>query len=197
MQCLTRRETLTLLIGGSAACCAPLPSAQAQAKAPVSNDLAKAIRTFNARAATQALGKTQPPLTQDEVIAAIRWINVDKSEHGVTEVEYAALLKIAETGQLPPGAALEVLTKYEPNDTLVVSVWSVRLRMPHGEYGGTYAFPIREQRISSRLIGPEERKVIQKWEKKWQEQGGIASFDRLPYAQERQHAMQLDQAKPK
>ena len=152
---------------------------------------------FNKQAARETIGKTQAPLTEDEVIAAIRWINASRTESGVKEAEYSALLKIAETRQLPPGADLEVLTEFEPNDTVVVTAWSVRLRMPHGEYGGTYAFPIREQMIASRLIGPEERKVIQKWEKKWQEQGGIASFDRPTYTQERHNAAQIDQAKQK
>ena len=196
MQSLTRRETLTLIAAGSAACLAPMSAAQAQAKI-ATHDLAEAVRTFNVQAATQTLGKAQPPLTEDEVIAAIRWLDADRTEHGVTEAEYAALLKVAETRQLSPGAELVVLTGYEPNDKIVVTVWSVRLQMPHGENGGTYAFPIREQMISSRLIGAEERKVIRKWNQKWQEQGGIASFDRLPYAQERHRAMQLDQAKRK
>ncbi len=195
MQSLTRRQAVTLIAGGSATWLAPLPTAQAQAKKNPPHNLVEAIRMFNTQAAREALGKMQPPLTEDEVIAAIRWINARRTESGIKEEEYSALLKIAETRQLPSGAELEVLTGFEPNDTVVVTAWSVRLRMPHGEYGGSYAFPIREQMISSRLIGSEERKVIRKWQKKWQEQGGIASFDRLPYAQERHHAAQIDQAK--
>lgn len=195
MQALTRRQTLTLIAGGSAIWLAPLPSAQAQAKANPASSLAGAIRMFNAQAAREAIGKTQPPLTEDEVVAAIRWIDAGRTEHGVKAEEYTALLKIAETRQLPPGAELEALTEFEPNDAIVVTAWSVRLRMPHGENGGTYAFPIREQMIASRLIGSEERKVIRKWRKKWQDQGGVASFDRFPYAQERRRAAQIDRAK--
>ena len=191
MQTLTRRDALTLALAGGAALLTQTATAPAKANANESPTLAGAIETFNARAATDAIGKTQPPLTEDEVIAAIRWVNAVRAEPGVTEAEYAALLQVAQTRRLSPGAELEVLTGFEPDNKTVFTAWSVRLRMPHGENGGTYAFPLRERMIGSRLIGPEERMVIQKWEKKWQ--GGIASFDRLPYAQEREKAAHRDQ----
>ncbi len=196
MQSLIRRETLTLAAAGGAACFTQVP-AQAQARRRTFSGLARAIHTFNAQAAKEIIGKTQQPLSEDEVIAAIRWTCAVKSEPDVTDAEYAALLKVADTGQMSPGAELEVQTAFEPNEEIIVTAWSVRLRMPHGKSGGTYAFPIREQKLASRLIGPEEREVIQKWEKKWREQGGIAGFDRVPYAEERNRAAQIDQAKSK
>ena len=83
-----------------------------------------------------------------------------------------------------------MLTGFEPNQEFVFEAWSVRIRMP--KQNGTYAFGIRERMIRSRLIGAEERKVIEKWSK-----SPIGSMSRPIYNKEREAAAALDQSKQK
>jgi hypothetical protein len=59
--------------------------------------------------------------------------------------------------------------------------------MPHGM--GTYAYMIRERFISWRPIGPEERAVMDKWNRE-----GIGSFQRVKYIQELDEARKRDEA---
>ena len=44
--------------------------------------LAEAIKKFNERAALDRIGREQPPLTEDEVVAAIRWLVLRKTAPG-------------------------------------------------------------------------------------------------------------------
>jgi hypothetical protein len=160
---------------------------------PSPNDpmpLAEAITTFNAKAAQDPIGKEQPPLTEEEVIAAIRWSDLDRKQLPVSDQEYRAFRNIADTRRLPKGSEFEVLTGFEPNQKFVFEAWSVRIRMPKED--GTYAFVIRERMVRSRLIGAEERKVIEKWNK-----SPIGSLSRAKYAKEREAAAALDQSKQK
>ncbi len=151
-----------------------------------STSLADAVKAFNERAAETPIGKEQPPLTEAEVIAAIRWWDFDRKRSPVSDEEYRAFRKVAETRRLPEGWEFEVLTGFEPNRQVAFDAWSVRIRMPR-QNGRTYAFSIRERMIRSRLIGPEERKVIEKWD-----QSGMGSFDRAEYRREREAAAALD-----
>ncbi len=109
--------------------------------------LAEAVEQFNSRALMDPIGKTQPPLTEEEVIAAIRW--ADHEDFPVTSHEFAAYKKIAETKKLPPGAELEVISRFVPNDEYEFKAWSVRLRMPRSSGHGSYAYSIRQRWISS------------------------------------------------
>ncbi|MBN1590857.1 MAG: hypothetical protein JW888_15195 [Pirellulales bacterium] len=98
-----------------------------------------------------------PPLTEDEVLAAIRW--TDRKEP-VTEEELQAFRKIAETKILPPGTEFEVIDEFVPNDQFKFKAWSVRIRMPRtvkGLEGWTYAFVIRQRWISSSRLTKEKR----------------------------------------
>ena len=56
--------------------------------------LAEAIRVFNARAANDPIGKNQPPLTQDEVIAAITWALLNPEKLPVSDETLEALKNI-------------------------------------------------------------------------------------------------------
>ena len=95
------------------------------------------------------------------------------------------------------GFELELLTGYEPNDQATFTVWSVRLRIPGTVIpGGTTCIMIREQQISSHVIGKEERKVIHAWEEKERAQGGVGSMERAEwrekYLRERAAAAAVD-----
>jgi len=112
--------------------------------------LSGAIRVFNDRYARDPIGRDQPPLTEDEVVAAIRWWDWRRDELPVAEGEYRAFRKIAETRTLPKDAELEVLTLFQPDEQREFDAWSVRIRMPREQEGWTYAFTIRERWIRCR-----------------------------------------------
>jgi RNA polymerase sigma factor (sigma-70 family) len=103
--------------------------------------LAKAIREFNQTAKGSRIGEKQSPLTEAEVIGAIRrW---DREQLAVDDGTYRAFLKIAQTGELPSSAKLSFITYYEGAQGFAFDVWWVDL-----EVGG-YNFRIRDRTISS------------------------------------------------
>ena len=103
-------------------------SAAAPAVKPTAGamSLAEAIRVFNARAAENPIGKSQPPLTEEEVIAAIRWSLLEIDKLAVSDKTIQTLRRTIDSRELPRGFELEVLTDFEPNDRMEVTMWSVR-----------------------------------------------------------------------
>ena len=159
---------------------------------PGTTSLAEAIRVFNARAKDDRIGRNQPPLTQDEVIAAIRWSLLEPDKLAVSDKTLEALKKITVSRELPGGFELEVLTSFQPNNEMEVTKWSVRLQIP-AQPQGTTCVDIREVPISSRLFGTEERKVIEKWQKKWAAEGMVLRPDQ-EYEEERARAVEIDRS---
>jgi len=148
--------------------------------------LADAVQTFNALVAKDPIGQQQPRLTEDAVIAAVRWAALDRKRLEVSDKNYAALKALPSEGKLPEGFSLEYQTGYEPDDETSFEVWSVRLRVPGGPHeGGTTCVPIVERAISSRLIGEQERKVIRRFREEEQRRG-IGSFERAEWGRKRQ-----------
>jgi hypothetical protein len=116
--------------------------------------LADAIKAFNKKAAIHYIGKDQPPITEEEVIAAIR-ASERPNNPAVSDNLHNGFKQIAETRQLPPGAVLESLGGgWDPGGAFVYDVWWVRIAMPK-EDGGTYSFRIRERMIRSRTLKEE------------------------------------------
>ena len=116
--------------------------------------LAAAIHGFNS--AHRSLGGIdQPALTQEEVVAAIRWWKTRRNEVDVTNGEFAALQEIADKRRFPEGAELEVVSSFQPGDGFEYLIWSVRLnlpktvnRVPFPRYGIT----VRQHYLRSRPI---------------------------------------------
>ena len=119
------------------------------AKSPGDDDatpLAAAIGGFNEQHRSD--GVPQPPLTEEEVVAAIRWWKTRRNEAPVTNREFATFQKIAETRQLPKGVALEVISHFGRVDGSSHIIWSVRIVVPReSREGWTYAYTIREQYV--------------------------------------------------
>jgi hypothetical protein len=133
-------------------------SAPANSPVPAAMSLDEAVRIFNAQAQADQVGKDQPPLTVDEVVGAIRWFN--RNEAPVTDAEFAAFRKIAETKQLPRGTEFEVLGGFIPGDGFRYTRWSVRIRMPQiTPPGGSFAYSLRERTIRAEPETGEERKA--------------------------------------
>ena len=118
------------------------------------NSLKVAVEGFNTETRTHPIGKSQLPLTEDEVIAAIRgWI----PEHtpGVTDDVYEQFQQIAESRELPEGASLSFCPGWTGYRGYTFKVWWIDLSIKTGENTG-YTFRIRDQKISSRKMTPDE-----------------------------------------
>ncbi len=134
---------------------APSLLVAAETEIPHPATLSAAIQEFNRKAAADPVGKDQPELTEDELLAFIQWMIKNPVPKMMSPAENATLEKIAMSRTLADDAYLEVLTGYE-NNGMTFTVWSVRLVIPNQH--GTHAIPIREQFIRCRWLTPEEIK---------------------------------------
>ncbi len=125
-------------------------SATSQSDETKNAKLSDAVDQFNQRVQSHEIGKNQPKLTEQEVIAAIRgWI--PERHPNATDEVVAVYQKIAETGELPPGAELSFCPSWNGYRGYVFTVWWVDLSIRTGEKTG-YGFRIRDQKISSRKM---------------------------------------------
>jgi RNA polymerase sigma factor (sigma-70 family) len=132
-----------------------------KAKDGARTSLSDAIKALNTKASHDDVGKDETPITEPEVIAAIRAAKRPE-DSAVTDKLFDAFKKIAETKQLPPGAELEAVGgPWDPGGSFVYDVWWVRLRMPK-EANGTYGFVIRERIIRSRTLQEEVARLEKK-----------------------------------
>jgi len=114
--------------------------------------LADAIADLNAKAAKDDIGRLQPPLTEAEVVAAIRgWVR--GLGPPVDDETYLAFQNLATTGLLPERADLRFTTRWIGFNGFDFDVWWIDLTIMKGEKVG-YTFRIRDRKISSR---PSER----------------------------------------
>jgi hypothetical protein len=115
-----------------------------------SNSLELAVERFNTEACTHHVGKSQLPLTEAEVIAAIRGWN-PKRTPGVTDDVYNRFQDIAESRVLPEGARLSHCSSWSGYRGFHFKVWWIDLTIKTSETSG-YTFRIRDQKISSRKL---------------------------------------------
>ena len=112
-----------------------------------------AIETFNQQATEDPIGAQQPPLTHEEVVAAIRfWDRDDHPE--VSDAMVARFKHIAVSNRMPASAAFETITAFDPGGDFVFDTWSVRIRIKRPN-GSSYAFVIRERVLASRTLAEE------------------------------------------
>ena len=112
--------------------------------------LAAAIKRFN-ETNFRVDGKKQPPLTEDEVIAAILHQQTRRDEFDVSDALFERLQNIARRRILPEGAVIEVIPTFGTEDSSIHNIWSVRVKLIQdeaGREGWTYAFILREQFLS-------------------------------------------------
>jgi hypothetical protein len=111
--------------------------------------LVDAIADLNSKAAKEAIGNVQPPLTEAEVVGAIRgWVR--RARPPAADETYLAFQNVATTGLLPDGARLDYTTSWRYNG-YDFNVWWVDLTLMTGEKT-FYTFRIRERIIASRPI---------------------------------------------
>ncbi len=112
--------------------------------------LSAAIKRFN-ETNFRVDGQKQPPLTEDEVIAAILHQQTRRDEYDVSDSLFERLQSIAHTRMLPEGAVFEVIPKFGTEGETIHTIWSVRVKLVQdevGREGWTYAFILREQFLS-------------------------------------------------
>jgi hypothetical protein len=112
-----------------------------------STPLREAIERYNRMAREDVLGHEQPPLTQQEVVAVIRFLNRNEVRD-VSDEQFQIFKNITETRELPPGADFEVLRGWDPGKDFLFEGWSVRLIFLNPD-GGTHGFPIRTRMMRS------------------------------------------------
>src|SRR5205809_144562 len=101
---------ISMLVGVALALAGSTAARSAEPLAGAPTPLAEAVKTFNAQAAEHPVGKTQPPLTEEEVVAGIRWAALHRKDLPVSEETLRGLRAVTETRQLPPGFEFEKLT---------------------------------------------------------------------------------------
>src|SRR6478736_296812 len=130
----------------------PVPLGQPAQGDDSATPLRAAINGFNT-AHNSICGIKQPPLTEEEVVAAIRWWKGKRDEAPVNNREFSDFQKIADTRELPDGTRFELISEFQPASLKSFHIWSVRIRMPYKSgHGGTYAYIIREQHVRSEVI---------------------------------------------
>lgn len=123
-------------------------------KRPDDTPLAAAIHGFNATHRSLG-GMDQPPLTEEEVVAVIRWMKTKRNELDVSNAEFSALQKIADQRQLPEDVDFEILKMFQPGDGFEYLVWSIRLTLPRIENNvpyPRYTINVRKQYVRSQAI---------------------------------------------
>ena len=155
---LVRQQLLSLLDEDGNP--APLPATRKFNQADDgATPLAAAINGFNAAHHT-VRNVRQKPLTEEEVVAGIRWWKTRRNDAPVTNGEFAQFQKIADTRELPKGAEFEVIPDFIHGDGTEHFIWSVRIKMPReAKAGWTYAYEIRRQYVHSEGIDDVQRKA--------------------------------------
>jgi RNA polymerase sigma factor (sigma-70 family) len=120
--------------------------------------LAEAIKDFNLQASKDPIGRDQPKLTEEEIVAAIgAWATcVGDDAPKAPPEEYR---KVAETLSLPKGAVIDSTNKLlQSRRGQSIDVWWIHLRIPQQPGGAlpTYSLRVRMQQIRSRPMTGEE-----------------------------------------
>jgi hypothetical protein len=124
---------------------------------PKATPLSQAVAEFNERARRTQVGKTQPPLTVEELLAAIRDWNPD--EDAIEPAMFAELQRAAKSGMMPKGAYLNYNSGTLARNGYDIDAWNIYLRVGLDKYADdlvgvpAYMVLIRRQYIASR---PEE-----------------------------------------
>lgn len=119
--------------------------------------LSLAVREFNQRTSQQRNALGQLPLTEDEVVAAIRCWHAAENPP-LSEEMQARFREVAESQVMPPDAYLAVV-QVSLERGFHYEVWKVLLTIQNGQKPGAI-LRIRDQLISSRKIRPEEQREL-------------------------------------
>ena len=114
--------------------------------------LAAEVEQFNGGHGHTLRKLSQPPLTENEVIAAIRWSHADPTAISPDLLHHCK--RIAMTGQFPSSAKLEILTNFDPGGDFVFKICSIRIRITR-EDGTSDALIVRNSFVASWTLEEE------------------------------------------
>jgi hypothetical protein len=116
--------------------------------------LAEAVASFNARAGDDPVGKLEPPITEDEVVASI---HSQLPTLNATSQVKAIYNRIARIRRLPKGAALDPIPGYATASGKHYTVWWINLNVMTSKNSG-YGLRIRETNnpAAASLIAPTD-----------------------------------------
>jgi len=119
--------------------------------------LSDAVKEFNWKAQTDPIGKGQPLLTEDEVVAAIRgWI---REQMPAPDAVYNAFQQVAETKRLPPTAKMDFTTGWHGYKGFHFEVWWIDLTLTEGSKHG-YTYRLRDRKIRCRPINASDDALV-------------------------------------
>ncbi len=104
--------------------------------------LSDAVEEFNHKQSRNEVGATQPPLTDDEVIAAVRWAAVSSDVRTVTDEELCELLSAVEDSMLPDSWGLKFREPSETSSWKAIKKWDAYLELDRGD-GKRPTIPVR------------------------------------------------------
>lgn len=130
-----------------------LDSVAPQDAASSGQTLADAVNEFNEHVKVD--GQKEPPLTEQEVVAAVFDWKVRRHDAPVSDEEFAKFQQIVEQRRLPPGFKLAVQRRSESRGSFNFDIWCVAiLQNWTGQTAeeAIYSYVIRDRFISSRRI---------------------------------------------
>jgi hypothetical protein len=129
-------------------------------KIDVPTSIEQVVREFNEKAKHHTVGKSQPPITAAEVVAAIRRLRQEDCPSWTDEV-FNRFLAIADTEEIPEGSELSFITRYHGIRGFDITVWCVDLRIATGP-GSTNGFRIRDRTFASRAMTADEKSALER-----------------------------------
>ena len=117
--------------------------------------LAKKINEFNRENRLQQLGVNQPPLTEAEVITAIRSFEWKDGDTRLNELEAKSLKDILSSHEIPEGAYFSAFANQQSEPFVVCHFWHVQLYLPAIGHDGFVPFTIRNDRFADEIIDSE------------------------------------------
>jgi len=127
---------------------------KADSKQTSRQTLSALVQSFNVENRQLARGLDQPPLTEDEIIAAIQRDLWKPELQPLNDKEIAAFKDAVRTGLLPKDSYLQVHDDEQPEPFRVRHLWQIRLMLPAIGHDGFVGLTIRDTLVREETIEP-------------------------------------------
>ena len=120
------------------------------------NSLESAVKKFNEENQALGRGKTDRPLTTQEVLDAIEAAQQPRDADRINEEEFNSLKTIAATREMPKGSYFEVYDFQQRELYRVSRSWHIQLKLPAIGHDGFVGFTIRHTVYQGETIDPKQ-----------------------------------------
>ena len=120
------------------------------------NSLESAVKKFNEENQALGRGKTDRPLTTQEVLDAIKAAQQPRDADRINEEEFNSLKTIAATRQMPKGSYFEVDDFQQRDLYRSGHSWHIKLKLPAIGHDGVVGFTIRHTVYRDETIHPRQ-----------------------------------------